>query len=371
MVGAAVVRAGQVLAARRTTPLQAAGRWELPGGKVDPGESPEQAVVREVREELGCTVRVQGWLTGRVPIRPGLVLQVARTELVAGVPTPGEHDRVRWLGPEELGQVDWLEPDRPFLAELAEHLLDGERLPGGQVGGAVRVGGTVRRPIGPWTPAVHALLGHLAAAGLPAVPAVHGYDARGREVLDHLPGRIVDVDTELLAEAQLAALGGWTRRLHEAVADFDHPGPWRFFGVEAPTLVAHNDLAPYNVCFEDDRLVGVFDWDLAGPSTPLMELAHLAWTCVPLFRELPPARAAARLRVLATAYGGPDAAQVLAAVPARVRVAADGIREAVRRGDQGMRALAATGEPERTEARLADLIRWLPAIADELGGGDR
>lgn len=118
VVGAAVVRAGRVLAARRTAPPAAAGRWELPGGKVEPGESPAQALVREVAEELGCTVAVTGWLAGEAPIGATHVLTVALAELVAGEPDPVEHDEVRWLAADELGDVDWLEPDRPFLDEL-------------------------------------------------------------------------------------------------------------------------------------------------------------------------------------------------------------------------------------------------------------
>ncbi len=118
VVGAAVVRRGAVLAARRTTPPEAAGRWELPGGKVEPGEAPEVAVVRELDEELGCTVAVTGWLEGRVPIRRGLVLTVALARLVDGEPEPVEHDEVRWLTAGELDEVDWLEPDRPFLPAL-------------------------------------------------------------------------------------------------------------------------------------------------------------------------------------------------------------------------------------------------------------
>ena len=122
VVGAAVVRRGAVLAARRTSPPEAAGRWELPGGKVEPGEDPEAAVVRELTEELGCRVEVTGWLAGRAPIRPGLVLAVALARLVDGEPEPVEHDRVRWLRADELHDVDWLEPDRPFLPELGRVL---------------------------------------------------------------------------------------------------------------------------------------------------------------------------------------------------------------------------------------------------------
>lgn len=118
VVGAAILNTGRVLAARRTTPPEAAGRWEFPGGKVEPGETPEQALVREVAEELGCTIAVDGWLDGRVPIGDKYELTVAVARIVEGEPTPGEHDRVRWLAADELDDVDWLEPDLPFLAEL-------------------------------------------------------------------------------------------------------------------------------------------------------------------------------------------------------------------------------------------------------------
>lgn len=366
VVGAAVVRYGRVLATRRTHPAQMRGRWELPGGKVEPGETETDAVVREVREELGCEVRVTGWLAGQQPIEDRLVLRVLVADLVDGEPTPREHDALRWLGPEELDDVPWLPPDRPFLAELRELLLDGHRLEGGNVGGAVRIGRTVRRPAGPWTPAVHRLLTHLHERGLRGVPQVLGLDARGREMLTYLPGTVVDVDTELLTDARLEDLTQWTRDLHAAVDGFRDDGPWRFWGVAAPTLVAHNDLAPYNVCFEGDRLTGVFDWDLAGPSTPLLELAHLAWNGIPLFREIPVQDAARRLELMATAYGGPTALELLAAVPVRTRVAVDGIREAVAGGDEQMRNLTLIGEPERTERALDGLLQRMPDIETAL-----
>jgi 8-oxo-dGTP diphosphatase len=122
VVGAAILRDGRVLAARRTSPAAAAGRWEFPGGKVEPGETPEAALVREVAEELGCRVEVTGWLAGEVPIGTSHMLTVALATLVDGEPDPVEHDLVRWLAAAELGEVDWLEADRPFLAALRETL---------------------------------------------------------------------------------------------------------------------------------------------------------------------------------------------------------------------------------------------------------
>ncbi len=122
MVGAAIVRDGRVLAARRTTPPEAAGRWEFPGGKVEQGETPEAALAREIDEELGCAVEVTGWLPGEVPIGERHLLSVAVAELTAGDPDPREHDEIRWLTVTELDDVDWLDPDRPFLAHLRTHL---------------------------------------------------------------------------------------------------------------------------------------------------------------------------------------------------------------------------------------------------------
>jgi 8-oxo-dGTP diphosphatase len=127
VVGAAVVHHGRLLAARRTTPPAAAGRWELPGGKVEPGETPDDALVREVREELGCEVVVEGWLAGEQPIGTTHRLRVARCRLTGDAPRPGpDHDELRWLTPGRLDDVDWLEPDRPFLPAVQSLLLGSE-----------------------------------------------------------------------------------------------------------------------------------------------------------------------------------------------------------------------------------------------------
>jgi 8-oxo-dGTP diphosphatase len=112
----------RTLAARRTTPAEAAGGWELPGGKCDADETLGDAAVREVREELACEVRVTGRLEGSVPVRPGYGLEVVLAELVSGEPVPLEHDALRWLGADELESVRWLPADVPFLAELRTRL---------------------------------------------------------------------------------------------------------------------------------------------------------------------------------------------------------------------------------------------------------
>ncbi len=121
-MGAAIVRDGRVLAARRTAPASAAGRWEFPGGKVEPGESDAASLVREIEEELGVRIRVLRWLAGAEEIGEQYLLKVALAEVEEGEPRPAEHDAVRWLAAEELDDVPWLDADRPFLTELSHHL---------------------------------------------------------------------------------------------------------------------------------------------------------------------------------------------------------------------------------------------------------
>ena len=79
------------------------------------------ASAAELHEELGVGATVTAWLAGSAAIGDSHQLRVA-VVAIAGDPAPVEHDEVRWLGASELGEVDWLEPDRPFLAELVGHL---------------------------------------------------------------------------------------------------------------------------------------------------------------------------------------------------------------------------------------------------------
>ncbi|MFE1952742.1 (deoxy)nucleoside triphosphate pyrophosphohydrolase [Streptomyces sp. NPDC059524] len=113
--------AGRLLAARRSAPPELAGRWELPGGKVEPGEPPERALVRELREELGVAAEPVARVPGEWPLKPGYVLRVWRTRLLSGEPEPLEdHDALRWLEPDEVWSVDWLDQDVPAVAAALE-----------------------------------------------------------------------------------------------------------------------------------------------------------------------------------------------------------------------------------------------------------
>ncbi|MFH9617660.1 (deoxy)nucleoside triphosphate pyrophosphohydrolase [Streptomyces pratensis] len=128
VVAGAVCDGGRLLAARRSAPPELAGRWELPGGKLEPGESGEQALVRELREELGVEAEPLERIPGEWPLKPGYVLQVWTVRLLSGEPSPLEdHDELRWLAPEETGTVDWLDQDRPAVAEVVRRLREASR----------------------------------------------------------------------------------------------------------------------------------------------------------------------------------------------------------------------------------------------------
>jgi 8-oxo-dGTP diphosphatase len=123
VVAGAVYDRGRLLAARRSAPEELAGRWELPGGKLEPGESPEEALVRELREELGVETEPVERIPGEWPLKPGYVLQVWTARLLSGEPRAlQDHDDVRWLAPHETDEVDWLDQDRPAVAEAARIL---------------------------------------------------------------------------------------------------------------------------------------------------------------------------------------------------------------------------------------------------------
>jgi 8-oxo-dGTP diphosphatase len=132
VVAGALYDGGRLLAARRSAPPELAGRWELAGGMVEPGESPEQALVRELREELGVESEALERIPGEWPLRPGYVLQVWTARLVSGEVRPlQDHDALRWLGPGEMDAVDWLDQDRPAVAEAARRLFAGAEGLGG------------------------------------------------------------------------------------------------------------------------------------------------------------------------------------------------------------------------------------------------
>lgn len=122
-----------ILAARRRPERADGGMWEFPGGKLEPDESPEEALVREIREELGVTIRVGGFVTRAVRsvetgvgVEPGestdtLELETYRATLCDETPVEStDHDQLRWLRASELVGLNWAALDLPTVRLLAE-----------------------------------------------------------------------------------------------------------------------------------------------------------------------------------------------------------------------------------------------------------
>ena len=119
VVGAAIVRDGRLLAAQRSYPAALAGRWELPGGGVEPGESEAGALVRECAEELDARVEIGERLGTDLPIgRRVLRIHTARLLPGSPEPQPREHRALRWVGVREIAALGWLDADRAVVAEL-------------------------------------------------------------------------------------------------------------------------------------------------------------------------------------------------------------------------------------------------------------
>ena len=120
VTAAIIEEGGKVLVARRRPGGHMGGKWEFPGGKIEPGETPEQSLVRELAEELAIEARVREFLCRTFYEGDGVSLEllVYRVERVFGEPALNEHDEVRWVSPGELPGYDLAESDRKVVETL-------------------------------------------------------------------------------------------------------------------------------------------------------------------------------------------------------------------------------------------------------------
>ena len=236
---------------------------------------------------------------------------------------------------------------------------------GGNMSAAVRIGSTVRRRSGYWTPAVHALLEFLARHGFEA-PRPLGTDERGREVLSYIEGDAVpgwpDTFPEWIFSTEcLRAAAQGLRRYHDLVEGFAPPAEvrWRMPAPGPHEIICHNDWAPYNAVFREQRPDVMVDWDMAGPGTRLWDAAWTAYMWIPLHPDhdgFSIERSADRIRLFCAAYGELSPVELFDTLLTRLRFSAMFAREQARAGDPGFQklvtALDASGILERNADHL-------------------
>jgi len=120
---AIIERDGLVLAARRSASMSFPLKWEFPGGKIDPGESPQECLHRELLEEMGVSVGIRAALPTHTHRYPDLsvTLYPFVCAIVSGQITLHEHAAVNWLAPEKLDSLDWLEADFAVIRSYLHH----------------------------------------------------------------------------------------------------------------------------------------------------------------------------------------------------------------------------------------------------------
>lgn len=121
VVGAVIRDGDRVLLAQRPEGKAQAGLWEFPGGKIEPGETPEEALARECREELALEIENPSVLRSvlhRYPERTIRLILLACSVRPGSVPVPQEHQRVAWVAPERLPAMDLCPADRELLPAL-------------------------------------------------------------------------------------------------------------------------------------------------------------------------------------------------------------------------------------------------------------
>jgi hypothetical protein len=241
----------------------------------------------------------------------------------------------------------------------------------------IRNGDTVRRPMQPWTPAVHALLRHLADVGFRYAPRVVGVDG-DVELLTYLDGESGPAGwAKVVDEAGLVASARLLREYHDAVAGW-RPGPdvvWADGsrgGGEAGTLVCHGDFGPWNLVWRGTRPVGVLDWEYAHVAPALDDVAYaLEYVapfrsdadCLRWLRYPAPPDRRRRLELFAEAYGLPDPDGLVDRVIAVQRQGLDLVRRLAAAGHQRQVTAVESGEVAVTEQQ----IRWSEEHRDLFG----
>ena len=235
----------------------------------------------------------------------------------------------------------------------------------------LRTGDTVLRHSQSWSDDVQRLLTHVRRRGFQFAPEPLGSDDQGRDVVRYIEGDTSATVTPwpgtLWSDQLLVEVGKTVAEYHRAVADFVPPDVvhWQFRprALAPGEIICHHDFAPYNAVFRGHQLLGMIDWESAGPGTIQGEIAFLAWQWVPLsaperrvnIGNDPNVDPVTRLRLLVDSYGFEDRMGLIQAIIERVEISRSGIEA---RATEGARAYIELRDEGHTRD-MASLIRHL------------
>ena len=194
---------------------------------------------------------------------------------------------------------------------IAKNLNDNEKHP------ILRIGNTVHRPVGWWTPAVHKLLRYLESVGFKYSPRVLGFDSKGREILSFIDGDSgKDSWTKIVTDQGLRKYAKLLREYHNAVSEY-HPAnnsEWAYMkgGVKGGEIICHGDFGVWNIVWRNEEPVGIVDWDFVLPAKPRYDVLYALEYSAPFrddefsikwhhFPKVPDRKH--RIKVFAKAYG--------------------------------------------------------------------
>jgi len=234
-------------------------------------------------------------------------------------------------------------------------VTDQEYLTGGGVNEVLRIGNTVRRPVGPSSPLVHGLLRHVREQGFTGAPEFHGIDEQGREVLSFIPGEVGNypLSPAATSEEALVSAGRLLRAYHDATTGYvdDHPTGWLLPAREPAEVICHGDFAQYNCVLDGTNAVAMIDFDTAHPAPRLWDIAYAVYRWAPLTHPDnhdgfgTTAEQAARAKRFCDAYGldARQRTELVDAVADRLTALVDFMHERADAGDKAFAGHIADG----------------------------
>ena len=127
VVGAVITNEkGEILCALRSQHMSLPGMWEFPGGKIEQGETPEESLVREIREELGCEIKVGDFISDDVYEYPTVAVRLITyfAKVISGTPVPKEHEKLEWVSEADLMKLEWAPADVPTVNKLMKDAFE-------------------------------------------------------------------------------------------------------------------------------------------------------------------------------------------------------------------------------------------------------